>query len=307
VECVTNEKSWGSLPAAEAAAVLSKRLDFLRTSRPTAVNLFNGTSRLARVVADTAAAAVSGAEVLDAYVAAAEAMLLSDVSDNLAIGRHGAAAVVADCRKPVVRMLTICNTGSLATARYGTALGVIRSLHANGQLEHTFCCETRPYNQGSRLTAFELVYEEIPATLIVDSAAAALMGDGQVDAVVAGADRVTANGDAANKIGTYSLAVLAKHHGLKFYIAAPFSTLDIGLAGGSDIEIEFRSSTEVTHEMGGATPRRIAAEGIDVWNPVVIKDPPHTAHCASLLARLLARPHEIACTHEMPCTERSVP
>ena len=118
--------------------------------------------------------------------------------------------MLAATGKGSVSMLTVCNTGSLATARYGTALGVIRRLHEESQLSHAYCCETRPYNQGSRLTAFELVYERIPATLIVDSAAAALMAKGEVDAVVAGADRVTANGDTANKIGTYSLAILAK-------------------------------------------------------------------------------------------------
>lgn len=171
---------------------------------------------------------------------------------------------------------------SLATAGYGTALGVIRSLHARGALKHAFCSETRPYNQGSRLTAFELVHDQIPATLITDSMAAALLQlkgrSENVAAIVVGADRVAANGDTANKIGTYSLAILAKHHGIKFLVAAPRTTIDLSTRSGDDIVIEERPGKEVTLVKG---PRHdgvtldlavvetvsIAANGIQVWNP----------------------------------------
>ena len=279
VECVLEAEVWKALPAAEAGKILIERLEYLRTSRPTAVNLSNATTALTKLIQRTVKRVDAGGttEVLSVYVDAAEALMAKDVQDNLAIGRHGAAAVLGDTAparqhrqgqpqdgQHGVTMLTVCNTGSLATARYGTALGIIRSLHEQGFLRHAYCCETRPYNQGSRLTAFELVYEQIPATLIVDSAAAALMQTGQVDAVVAGADRVASNGDSANKIGTYNLAVIAKYHGVKFYIAAPFSTLDIDIRSGADIEIEERSTEEVTHDRLG----RVAADGIDVWNPV---------------------------------------
>jgi len=165
---------------------------------------------------------------------------------------------------------------SLATAGYGTALGVIRSLHSSNSLDRAYCTETRPYNQGSRLTAFELVHDDIPATLITDSMAAALLARRRagVVAIVVGADRVAANGDTANKIGTYGLAVLAKHHGVKFLIAAPRTTIDLDTKSGDDIIIEERPKFEVTKLRG---PREcdavcmetisIAAEGINVWNP----------------------------------------
>ena len=171
---------------------------------------------------------------------------------------------------------------SLATAGYGTALGVIRSLHANGSLKRAFCTETRPYNQGSRLTAFELVHDNIPATLITDSMASALLRlkgpSERIAAIVVGADRVAANGDTANKIGTYQLAITAKHHGVKFLVAAPRTTIDLQTKSGADITIEERAGKEMTMIKG---PRfdgvdvdvsqvetvSIAAEGIDVWNP----------------------------------------
>jgi methylthioribose-1-phosphate isomerase len=168
----------------------------------------------------------------------------------------------------------------LATAEFGTALGIIRQLHSQGNLEHAYCTETRPYNQGGRLTAFELVHEKIPATLITDSMAAALMADKgeQIAAVVVGADRVVANGDTANKIGTYALAVLARHHGVKFVVASPRTTIDLNTKTGKDIVIEERAGSEVTSITGarsggdGTGPLeletvQIAAPGINVWNP----------------------------------------
>lgn len=180
-------------------------------------------------------------------------------------------------------MLTHCNTGSLATAGYGTALGVIRSVHAAGQLKHAFCTETRPYNQGSRLTAFELVHDQIPATLITDSMAAALMRlrkeSENIAAVVVGADRVAANGDTANKIGTYALAIHARHHGVKFLVAAPRTTIDMATPSGEAIKIEERPGKELTTISGPrvvgdkldldnpAVRVNTAANGIGVWNP----------------------------------------
>lgn len=171
---------------------------------------------------------------------------------------------------------------SLATAGYGTALGVIRSLHANGSLKRAFCTETRPYNQGSRLTAFELVHDQIPATLITDSMASALLHlkgpSERIAAIVVGADRVAANGDTANKIGTYQLAITARYHGVKFLVAAPRTTIDLQTASGADITIEERPGKEMTMVKGPAfdgidfNPANvhavsIAAKGIDVWNP----------------------------------------
>lgn len=171
---------------------------------------------------------------------------------------------------------------SLATAGYGTALGVIRSLHANGDLKRAFCTETRPYNQGSRLTAFELVHDKIPATLITDSMASALLrlkgASERIGAIVVGADRVAANGDTANKIGTYQLAITAKHHGVKFLVAAPRTTVDLQTKSGADIVIEERAGKEMTMikgpkfdgvdlDLNQSEVVSIAANGIDVWNP----------------------------------------
>lgn len=179
-------------------------------------------------------------------------------------------------------LLTHCNTGALATAGHGTALGIIRSVHAAGQLKHAFCTETRPYNQGSRLTAFELSYENIPSTLITDSMAAALFQRRKaamnIVAVVVGADRVVRNGDTANKIGTYQLAILARHHGLKFIVAAPTTSIDMATAHGDQIVVEERRAEELTQISGAvveadgtvsAKTARVATadQRIGVWNP----------------------------------------
>lgn len=286
-----------------------ERLQYLKTSRPTAVNLGDAVGKLK--AATERAERADGATpetVVASYIQAAEKMLIDDVRDNEAIGRHGAEWIKnhtnAGKRKLLgegeLKMLTHCNTGSvncpdilglqaenltfrsLATAGYGTALGVIRSLHADNILTHAFCSETRPYNQGSRLTAYELVHDRIPSTLITDSMAASLLakeGD-SVAAVIVGADRVAANGDTANKIGTYSLAVLARHHGVKFLVAAPRTTIDRGTACGRDIIIEERAVEEVTRIKGPKLDAdgqistdvesesiSIAAFGIGVWNP----------------------------------------
>merc|ERR1712150_28168 len=203
---------------------------------------------------------------------AAEDMLSEDVQTNKAIGEHGADIVLKAMEKKgrggsAARVLTICNTGSLATAGWGTALGIIRSLHSRGRLERAYALETRPYNQGARLTAFELVEEGIPGTLICDSMAAALMQRKGVDACLVGADRVGANGDTANKIGTFALSVIAKHHDVPFFVASPSTTLDPETATGAKIEIEERPAQELLSMDIQGSLQRIAAEGIEAWNP----------------------------------------
>ncbi|KAF1838712.1 Methylthioribose-1-phosphate isomerase [Decorospora gaudefroyi] len=272
--------------AEEVKVLITEKLDYLVTSRPTAVNLADAAGKLKSVTEEAAAKeGASGDTVREAYVMAAEKMLVDDVSDNESIGKHGAEWIMKNTKagkKGPVSMMTHCNTGSLATAGYGTALGVIRSLHSGGSLKHAFCSETRPYNQGSRLTAFELVHDKIPATLITDSMAAALLrlrGESEnIAGIVVGADRVAANGDTANKIGTYSLAILAKHHGVKFMVAAPRTTIDLKTKSGADITIEERPGKEVTlvkgprHDgvtldLGVVETISIAANGIGVWNP----------------------------------------
>jgi methylthioribose-1-phosphate isomerase len=220
----------------------------LRESRPTAVNLFWALDRMAAIEPWTFESAIAAAKVIE----------LEDMQMNLAIGENGMKLI-----PPGARVLTICNTGALATGGHGTALGVIRSLFYEGHDVFVYSCETRPRQQGLRLTAYELMKEEIPFQSIADGAAGALMASGKVDCVLVGADRIAANGDTANKIGTYSLAVLAKYHGIPFYVAAPSSTLDRPLASGADIPIEERSPEEMTHIEGNA----IAPQGCPVWNP----------------------------------------
>ncbi|OJD25212.1 methylthioribose-1-phosphate isomerase [Blastomyces percursus] len=275
----------------EVEVFIREKLEYLVSSRPTAVNLAEAAGRLGGVVSAKAeVCGVDGREVAEAYIAAAQRMLEDDVKDNRAIGEFGARwvlenAVATGSEKGKVAVLTHGNTGSLATAGYGTALGVIRSLHATGSLERAYCTETRPYNQGSRLTAYELVHDKIPATLITDNMAATLLarkkGSGAsvgVSAIIVGADRVAANGDTANKIGTYGLAVLAKYHGIKFLVAAPRTTIDMNTKTGADIVIEERPKQEVTRVrgprvgeevdgLGAMETITIAANGIDVWNP----------------------------------------
>lgn len=249
-------------PAA-VAELLSERLDSLRSARPTAVNLFIAIDAIQAMLKERLAAGGSSRDLIEMVILEAERMYDEDIVNNKAMGRLGAARLVKAAGKEKVSVLTHCNTGSLATAGYGTALGVIRALHEQGMLAHAYCTETRPYNQGSRLTALELVHEGIPATLITDSMAGALMQAGRVDAVVVGADRIVANGDTANKIGTYGLAVLGKFHSVPFFVAAPTETLDITLQEGTAIEIEQRNSHEVTHIRGV----QIAPLDINVWNP----------------------------------------
>jgi methylthioribose-1-phosphate isomerase len=220
----------------------------LAESRPTAINLFWALDRIRRFNRFN----------FEEVLGLAQTIENEDYEMNLAIGRAGAALIQRGWN-----VLTICNTGALATAGHGTALGIIRSAHSEGKGIHVWSCETRPRQQGLRLTAYELLHEGIPFHSIADSVAASLMRQGRVDCVVAGADRITVNGDSANKIGTFSLAVLARHHGIPFYIAAPSSTFDHSLETGDAIPIETRSDTELTEIEG----YQVGPEGCPVFNP----------------------------------------
>ncbi|EPB91090.1 S-methyl-5-thioribose-1-phosphate isomerase [Mucor circinelloides 1006PhL] len=259
----------------QAVKFLLESLEYLKTSRPTAVNLFDAAAKLEHLINTTAKTAQEPVTVVTAYIEAAEQMLIDDVKDNKNIGKFGADYIIENAKNPnSISVLTHCNTGSLATAGWGTALGIIRDLHKNNKLEHAYCTETRPYNQGSRLTAYELVYEQIPATLICDNMASALLKQNpNVQAIVVGADRVAANGDTANKIGTYQLAITAKHHGILFIVAAPSTSIDLKTKSGDDIPIEQRPAEELVTVAGvrvndnEPTTIRTAAAEIGVWNP----------------------------------------
>jgi methylthioribose-1-phosphate isomerase len=236
---------------------LGRAVALLGASRPTAVNLAWALERMQKKLAESSAAASrSRASIL---LAEAHAIAREDVAANRAMGRHGA-VLLADG----ARVLTHCNAGGLATAGHGTALGVIRSARDAGKRIEVFADETRPFLQGARLTAWELRQDGIPVTLIADNAAGFLMSRGRIDAAIVGADRVAANGDVANKIGTYQVAVLARRHGLPFYVACPRSTIDLSAASGEEIPIEERSADEVK----GYGDARWAPQDVAVANPV---------------------------------------
>lgn len=241
---------------------LQSRFDYLLSARPTAVNIAESAKQFVGQISTFDPSS-------DVYTAkcnlveSMEAVLKKDVSDNQIMGRCGSEVIAKHLNGRRAVVLTHCNTGSLATGGYGTALGVIRSLHAMNLLEHAYCTETRPYNQGARLTAYELVHDKIPATLICDSMAALLMKEKRIDAVIVGADRIVSNGDVANKIGTFQLAIAAQYHNVQFYVAAPVSTIDFSLLDGSQIAIEERPSAEMLCVNG----KRVAAEGIGCWYP----------------------------------------
>lgn len=238
-------------------AEIQQAIRELAASRPTAVNLFWALQRMERVFHGCH----SLAEACERLAAEAVAIHQEDLAANLAMSDHALAAMQPE--QPL-SVLTHCNTGALATGGYGTALGVIRRLHEKNLLHRVYADETRPWLQGSRLTAWELAQEGIPVTLNTDGAAASILASEKVRWVVVGADRITANGDVANKIGTYSLAVLARHHRVGFMVVAPSSTVDMALASGKDIPIEEREGTEIREFRG--IP--IAPEGVDVFNPV---------------------------------------
>ena len=243
------------------AAAQSRTVDALRdaarllaASRPTAVNLRWAVERMMRV----AEQAPHDADLATCLLAEASELHRETLESDRRLSALGAALI-----EPGSSVLTHCNTGALATGGYGTALGVVRWAWEEGRVQHVLATETRPWLQGARLTTWELARLGIPATLVVDSAAAALMAGGRVQCVITGADRIAANGDTANKIGTLSLAVLANHYGVPFYVAAPVSTIDMSAASGDDIPIEERPAAEVTQAGGAPT----APEGTAAWNP----------------------------------------
>lgn len=237
---------------ADWTTVITADLDRLAASRPTAVNLFWALARMRACFAD-----LQG-DPVPSLLAEAHSILEEDIQANRRMGELGAALL-----KDTQGVLTHCNTGSLATGGYGTALGVIRSGWAQGRIQTVYADETRPWLQGARLTAWELVRDAIPVTLLADSAAAYLMRQGRVQWVIVGSDRIAANGDVANKIGTYSLAVNARHHGVRFMVVAPTSTIDMDISNGAEIPIESRDAAEVLALAG----QRIAADGAQAWNP----------------------------------------
>jgi methylthioribose-1-phosphate isomerase len=243
--------AWGVVLAAKSGQLLEQALAHLRSARPTAVNLMWALDRMkARIAAGADAAALERE---------AQAIQDEDLAANRHMGELGAALIA-----PGSAVMTHCNTGSLATSGYGTALGVIRAGVAAGRINQVYAGETRPWQQGARLTMWELVRDGIPAKLIADSAASHLMKSGDVKWVIVGADRIAANGDTANKIGTYQLAIAARHHGVKFMVVAPSSTVDMATASGDDIEIELRDAAELLSVAG----RRTVVDGAEAWNPV---------------------------------------
>jgi methylthioribose-1-phosphate isomerase len=269
--------AWGVVLAAQQRAPLEAALAMLRAARPTAVNLMWALDRMkARVAAGADAAALARE---------AQAIQDEDLAANRRMGELGAALIA-----PGSGVLTHCNTGSLATAGFGTALGVIRAGVAQGRVARVFAGETRPWQQGARLTMYELVRDGIPAKLIADSAAAHLMKSGAVQWVIVGADRIAANGDTANKIGTYQLAIAAKHHGVKFMVVAPSSTVDMATACGDDIEIELRDPAELL-AVGG---RRVVVDGAEAWNPVFDVTPASLINAVVTERGVIERPAEAA-------------
>jgi methylthioribose-1-phosphate isomerase len=248
--------------ASELRSDFDRIASTLSQTRPTAVNLFWAIRRMRAALEEVLARERASPAVIAAakqrLVDEAQRILAEDVAVNQAIGRHGAALL-----QNVRGVLTHCNAGALATAGYGTALGVIRAAVAAGQTLHVFADETRPFLQGARLTAWELAQDQIPVTLITDNMAGHFMQRGHVQAVVVGADRIAANGDVANKIGTYTLAVLAKENQIPFYVAAPTSTIDLSIPSGEQIPIEQRPSDEVKQVAGV----RVAPPGVEACNP----------------------------------------
>lgn len=243
--------AWGVVLAAQRGGEMNLAMAGLRAARPTAVNLMWALDRMRGVVAADA--------LVDVLEREAQAIQDEDLAANHAMGEAGAALIEAGSG-----VLTHCNTGSLATAGFGTALGVIRAGVSAGRIDQVFACETRPWLQGARLTMWELMRDGIDVRLIADSAAAWLMRLGQVQWVIIGADRVAANGDVANKIGSYALALAARHHGVGMMVVAPTSTLDMHTANGDDIEIEMRDERELM----GIAGQRTVVEGARGWNPV---------------------------------------
>jgi methylthioribose-1-phosphate isomerase len=240
------------------AVELNKLSELMAGTRPTAVNLFWAIARMKRSFGAGVQAGESVEELKARLEREAHAIHDEDVESCRTMGRFG-----ADVVPPNARILTHCNAGALATAGYGTALGVIRAAAERGKVVQVFADETRPFLQGARLTAWELMRDNVPTTIITESMAGPLMKRGEVDFVVVGADRIAANGDVANKIGTYTVAMMAHAHDVPFYVAAPLSTIDLETADGDAIPIEQRAAREITH----FGPTRVAPDGAAVWNP----------------------------------------
>lgn len=259
---------------------LNEICQVMAATRPTAVNLFWAIERMKRVFAEAKRQHASVEAVKQRMIEEAKRIKQEDIELNRRIGRHGATLLPNQAN-----VLTHCNAGTLATAGYGTALGVIRAAVEQHKKIHVLADETRPFLQGARLTAWELQKDGIPVTLIADSMAGYMMKRGEVDCVIVGADRIAANGDVANKIGTYSIAVLAKEHGIPFYVAAPMSTIDLSLASGEQIPIEQRDTSEITQING----QRIAPEGVEVVNPA-FDVTPNRYVTAIITERGIARP-----------------
>src|SRR5579862_1213115 len=235
---------------------LDQACDVIGKTRPTAVNLFWAIRRMQEKFERLRIRPLP--QIRQELIEEAKRMHAEDIAANQAMGRHGATLMPS-----TGGVLTHCNAGALATAGYGTALGVIRAAVEQGKKIHVYADETRPFLQGSRLTAWELMKDGIPTTVISDNMAGAMMSQGKIGAIVVGADRIAANGDVANKIGTYTVAILAKEHGIPFYVAAPISTVDLACPDGSKIPIEQRNKEEVTH-IGG---KQITPDGVQIENP----------------------------------------
>ncbi len=247
---------YSSLGKEEFIRQVKQAGDELKKARPTAVNLTWAIRKMNDLIDENAGETIG--KIVDSLRERSEKIAEEDVETNKKMARNGNRLIPEEAG-----ILTHCNTGALATVGYGTALGVIREAHGSGKKVKVYVDETRPRLQGARLTAFELVEEEIPATLVVDSVAATLIRDGEVDVILVGADRIAANGDTANKIGTYNLSVLADRHEVPFYVVAPTSTIDNEIENGDQIEIEERDEGEVKRILG----KQIAPEDVDVYNP----------------------------------------
>ena len=269
--------AWGAAMAAQQDAAMAEVLAMLRAARPTAVNLMWALDRMKKRIAAGADAA--------ALLHEAQAIQDEDLAANRRMGELGAALIAAPAG-----VLTHCNTGSLATAGYGTALGVIRAGVAAGRIARVYAGETRPWQQGARLTMWELVRDGIPAQLIADSAAAHLMKSGAVQWVIVGADRIAANGDTANKIGTYQLAIAARYHGVRFMVMAPSSTVDMATGTGEEIAIELRDPAELLSTAG----MRTVVEGAQAWNPVFDVTPAELIDAIVTERGVIERPGSIA-------------
>lgn len=253
----------------------------LAATRPTAVNLQWALDRMIEVLQASKSEDISNLQEI--LLEEAHAIYREDLESNKRMGEFGQALFPQNAA-----VLTHCNAGALATAGLGTALGVIRAAHKAGKNVSVYADETRPLLQGARLTTWEMLQENIPVTLITDNMAGYLMAKGKVDLVIVGADRIAANGDVANKIGTYSVAVLAREHGLPFYVAAPMSTIDFNVATGDDIPIELRDEREVTHY----GDKRVAPQGVKIWNPAFDVTPASLV-TAIITDRGVARPSYI--------------